>query len=859
MEGCKTLKKYREAVIISIFLFVIVSILTLPLILDINDKTIGDTNHPGLLGQLFHQYNISFNFKNDNIFKWYVTDIVAYPEGEKLIPQVINSLHLFLLLPFSLFLNPVSAYNFSMYVILILNGLAMYFLAKQFFNSKVISFTSAIFFVFNSYTLLKLHMGFLQKLILFWIPLYFIFLFRLMHMRKRRYMALAGIFLFLIQWTYAPYAYYTVLFTALLVIYNLFQRNEIKWVFVKDVFMILIFSIAMSLIQHKLFGIKFMSFLYPPQKIPLPIQDGIADIFHIFRFSPYHSPYYPLHLKMGLSCSSMLLACIAVIKKRGLPRFLFFCTVLFSIIALGPYLTHRGSPVLLFGHRIILPHYLLVRFFPFGSHLTIPIRIFCIINVCLALLIGFGLKEFASSFSKKGYSLAASLFLFIYFIENLILYPQIFPPKVNPIAIPKFFKEIKAENCDAILHLPLRDDRKTSHRYAFYTSMSGKKMLNSLYEHKNSALYLPGRDDSILSKRNFIKKLAGQKVRYIVLYKDLLTNEELENIRWIENMSPEYSDYKEDRLFVYTIAPSDRTVYVPGDYPLIQEAMNYASEGDLILVGPGTYYENIDFQEKVLTLQSEMGPELTVIDGRGEGPVVTFKENGNRRAILKGFTLTNGTGKWDGSHTGGGGIFCERSSPLIRNNIIKGNATENGGGILCLNNSSPKIIDNLIFDNKATKGGGIRCSDGSSPQIINNVIRDNVASMLGGGIYFRVKSYPNLINNTIIDNHAGEKGGGIFCSTLTGDIIEKPAKIWNSALWGNTAPVGSQIAIGNSTGKLLSVVNSILEGGIGAVSDPNDALTWEDTIKRRNIYLNRIPSAIGYKKGLDLQIEKPYQ
>src|SRR5258707_15677186 len=68
-------------------------------------------------------------------------------------------------------------------------------------------------------------------------------------------------------------------------------------------------------------------------------------------------------------------------------------------------------------------------------------------------------------------------------------------------------------------------------------------------------------------------------------------------------------------------------IQVPLNFPTIQSAMNAANNGDTVLVGPGTYVENINFNGKAITVTSFDGPSTTIIDGNHNGTVVTFNQS----------------------------------------------------------------------------------------------------------------------------------------------------------------------------------------------------------------------------------------
>jgi len=95
-------------------------------------------------------------------------------------------------------------------------------------------------------------------------------------------------------------------------------------------------------------------------------------------------------------------------------------------------------------------------------------------------------------------------------------------------------------------------------------------------------------------------------------------------------------------LLSFTQASAQNTINVPGDQPTIQGAINAASNGDTVLVAPGTYYENINFNGKAVTVTSSRGPSVTIIDGGQNGSVVTFDSGETMRSGLNGVAIQNG-------------------------------------------------------------------------------------------------------------------------------------------------------------------------------------------------------------------------
>jgi hypothetical protein len=156
-------------------------------------------------------------------------------------------------------------------------------------------------------------------------------------------------------------------------------------------------------------------------------------------------------------------------------------------------------------------------------------------------------------------------------------------------------------------------------------------------------------------------------------------------------------------------------------FATIQHGIDVAANGDIVLVYPGVYKENIDFVGKNITVGSlfiTTGDEdyilQTVIDGTRSGHVVTFDSGETVAAILSGLTIINGYANGTTPPAfRGGGIFCQSSSPTLTHLKVSGNEAAEEGGGLYFENCSSIIRDVNVTNNQARGGGGMRFSYGS--------------------------------------------------------------------------------------------------------------------------------------------------
>lgn len=262
------------------------------------------------------------------------------------------------------------------------------------------------------------------------------------------------------------------------------------------------------------------------------------------------------------------------------------------------------------------------------------------------------------------------------------------------------------------------------------------------------------------------------------------------------------------------------TIRVPSDTLTIQQAIDVAADGDVVLVAPGTYIENITFRGKAITVESEQGPQVTIIDGGGAGSVVTFRSGETRNAVLRGFTVRNGLNNFNGGgvliqnsspsiignrivNNGsctGAGIYSSFSSPLIQGNTVSRNfvyacSGASGLGVYIGGDSAAELIENTITENSGfANGGGVTLFAAGRVVLRSNVIARNLVSGFspcaqGGGIWMVNNSQATIVNNLVIGNAAGCGGGFYWGGTSsTASVL-----LANNTFADNDAPDGSAI------------------------------------------------------------------
>jgi len=212
----------------------------------------------------------------------------------------------------------------------------------------------------------------------------------------------------------------------------------------------------------------------------------------------------------------------------------------------------------------------------------------------------------------------------------------------------------------------------------------------------------------------------------------------------------------------------------------VQAALGAAAPGDEIVVAPGLYPERLDFLGKDVLLRSSAGPAATVVDAGMLGSVVTFAHGEGPGAVLRGFTLRNGTGTETAAPwpvLAGGGVYCRGASPTIEGNVVEQNGSDLGGGLAFFGGAAT-ASGNTVRDNSALRGAGVLCAAGSVVRLVGNTIVSNgFLGNDGGGI--SVEDAGPSIEGNLVEDNTSAWGAGIDISTTL------PAVVRGNTIRGN--------------------------------------------------------------------------
>ncbi len=234
------------------------------------------------------------------------------------------------------------------------------------------------------------------------------------------------------------------------------------------------------------------------------------------------------------------------------------------------------------------------------------------------------------------------------------------------------------------------------------------------------------------------------------------------------------------------VAPAHAaTLTVPGDYASIQAAVDAASDGDEILVSPGTYDETIEIRSGITLQGPGIDDETAHIQGDNTGSVVVFIDA--PPAVLEGFVISGSGGASTDAL-----VLIEGSSPVVRGNLLDGPGPN---GIYATLDADPHIDGNRIQGLEHA----IVLEQGSDPDITGNELSfaSDVALVIGEGCS------PLIQDNVFHDNDRDILCNAGNAPSIFGNLFE--STLLDTVVLSSTSPTLSDNIFRGALGTALSV------------------------------------------------------
>jgi hypothetical protein len=245
----------------------------------------------------------------------------------------------------------------------------------------------------------------------------------------------------------------------------------------------------------------------------------------------------------GLVSLSLLMLLLVTRRTGKAAKTWLLIGLVFVILSLGPVLTFDGSPLTLFGHRILLP-FNLVQFIPVLSQFRAPARFSIMVVLSISIVLALSLRGEAAGLQlpasgskirqsgkkmsgRVGYALILGLLIFECWSV---------PLPILDGSVPEIYQAIRKDNRQfTVMEIPL-DPRIRI--YQWYQTVHQKPLLAGYLARFPRQVMQQFNDDPILSalanrngfdigesvdKTAFLEVLGRYNVGYIIVHKDFFT------------------------------------------------------------------------------------------------------------------------------------------------------------------------------------------------------------------------------------------------------------------------------------------------------------------------------------------------
>ena len=458
-----TKKIFGEHVSVVFIFSVLTVILTFPIILYFGDEAAGiecyDKCH-----MMWRFWWADFSFQNSLDFQH--SNYIFYPGGTDIGGNLayFTTFIGFLLVQF---LDYTTAWNVIWFLGFVFGGYGCYLLANNFNKNYFSSIIAGIIFTFTTYHMAHsfAHIG-LSMIV--WLPIFVLFLFKLLEKQSKYYSIVGGIIFFLVSFTHLYYSVFITMFSIVFFVIYIFRQKKVSnKTFITNFSILLIIGLISTsvlflsnsslndelpdrpLYEHINFSTNLENLILPtPEHTTQILSDyGMIISFYSFFDKPVQQIQFENLIFLGYSV--IFLSALAVIRYRQ-------NHIWFWVLICGIFVLMSFGPELKIFHEstgIVMPDKLFYDAVPEWDEIRAPARFIVMANLALAVLASYAvyglIKNKFSSF-KQQLMLTTIIGFVIIFEFSMIPYPSTSEP------IPDIYAEIKNDESKfAVLSAPI--------------------------------------------------------------------------------------------------------------------------------------------------------------------------------------------------------------------------------------------------------------------------------------------------------------------------------------------------------------------------------------------------------------------
>ena len=458
-----TKKIFGEHVSVVFIFSILTMILTLPVILDFANEAAGLACDDSCY-VMWRFWWTDFSFENDLDPQY--SNYIFYPDGinigigGSLLPIAIG----FLLVQF---LDHVTAWNIIWFLGLVFGGYGCYLLANNFSKNYLSSIIAGIIFTFTTYHMAHsiAHIG-LSMIV--WLPIFVLFLFKLLEKQSKYYSIVGGIIFFLVSLTHPYNSLFITIFSIIFFAVYIFRQKKVSnKTFITNFSILFTIGLISSsvlflstpaisdelpsrpLSEHINYSANLENLILPVHQHTTQIISDYGMITSFYSFFDKQPFSQSIENLTFLGYSVIFLSALAVIRyRRNHTWFWLLICGIFVLMSLGPELKIFNEST-----GIELPDKVFYDNIPGWDQLRSPARFIVMANLALAVLASYAvyglIKNKFSSF-KQQIMLTSIIGFVILFEFSMIPYLSYSEP------IPDIYEEIKNDESKfAVLPVPI--------------------------------------------------------------------------------------------------------------------------------------------------------------------------------------------------------------------------------------------------------------------------------------------------------------------------------------------------------------------------------------------------------------------